>query len=155
MRWRLGYRNTSLQFKFGVQAALSTILLFVLVMILVLYVQRRALLSSVEARGLDMTTIFAQSSAPAVEAADYVMMQYVVDGFVSETRLRYAMILLPDGEVVVHTDPRERGAHYTDAISRRSAAASGQLVQRYVAADGVPVYDFTVPVHNVADKQIA
>jgi signal transduction histidine kinase len=156
MRWRLGYRNTSLQFKFGVQAALSTVLLFVLVMILVLYVQQRALRSSVEARGFDMTTVFARSSAPAVAANDYVMMQYVVKGLTGEARVRYAMILRPDGEVFVHTTPRERGAHYTDALSRRSAEARTAFVHHYVAADGVLVYDFTVPVQDVVTgKQVA
>ena len=150
---RLLPRSASLQVKFAAQAALSTIGLFVLVMLLVLYVQRRALLSNVEASGFEMAKIFAFSSVPAVATGDYLMLQHVVDGIASEPRALYAMILLPNGEVFVHSTARERGQLYLDALSQRAATADRAIVQHYVRNDGIPVYDFAVPVYVLTEKR--
>jgi signal transduction histidine kinase len=139
--------------KFAAQAALSTIGLFVLVMLLVLYVQRRALLSNVEASGFEMAKIFAFSSVPAVATGDYLMLQHVVDGIASEPRALYAMILLPNGEVFVHSTARERGQIYRDALSQRAATADRAIVQHYVRNDGIPVYDFAIPVYVLTEKR--
>ena len=147
------YRNASLQTKFVVQAVVSTLTLFVVVMVLVLYVQRRALLSTVEVSGFEIAKIFAFASVPAVADGDYLMLQYVVNGIASEPRVLYAMILLPNGQVFVHSQARERGAYYRDALSRQAAAATGPLLQSYVREDGVPVYDFAVPVYVLTGQR--
>jgi len=151
--WLPTYRNASLQTKFVVQALVSTLTLFVVVMVLVLYVQRRALLSTVEVSGFEMTKIFAFSSVPAVATGDYLMLQHVVNGIASEPRVLYAMLLLPDGQVFAHSVARERGSHYRDALSQRAAAAGGPLLQSYVRPDGVAVYDFAVPVYVLTRKR--
>ena len=151
--WLSTYRNASLQAKFVLHAVVSTLSLFVLVMVLVLYVQRRALLSTVEVSGFEIAKIFAFSSVPAVAERDYLMLQYMVNGIASEPRVLYAMILLPDGQVFVHSVARERGAHYRDALSQRAAAAQSPLLQSYVRADGVPIYDFAVPVYVLTQKR--
>ncbi len=150
---RLLPRTASLQTRFALQAVLSTVGLFVIVMILVLYVQRRALLSSVEASGLEIAKIFAFSSVPAVANGDYLMLQHVVDGIASEPRALYAMILLPSGEVFVHSTARERGHVYRDPLSVRAAAADRAIVQHYVRDDGIPVFDFAVPVFVLTERR--
>lgn len=151
--WLSAYRNASLQTKFVVQAVVSTLTLFVVVMVLVLYVQRRALLSTVEVSGFEMTKIFAYSSVPAVATDDYLMLQHVVNGIASEPRVLYAMLLLPDGQVFAHSVARERGSYYRDALSLKAAAAGGPLLQSYARPDGVPVYDFAVPVYVLTRKR--
>ncbi|HMH49908.1 MAG TPA: GAF domain-containing protein [Candidatus Acidoferrum sp.] len=152
-RLRARYDRASLQAKFALHVALSTALLFALLMPVVLYIQRRVVLTAVEESGFRMTDIFGRSSVQAVLADDYLVMQHVVNGIGSTRKIRYAMLLKADGEVLVHTRAIERGRRYDDAASRASAVARGPLLQELVDAEGVHVYDFTVPVYVVDEKR--
>lgn len=152
-RLRAWYDNASLQKKFSLHVVLSTALLFALMLPVVLYIQRRVVLTAVAESGFRMADIFARSSVAAVVADDYLVMQHVVDGFASEKKVRFAMLLKDDGAVLVHTRPRERGRRYDDPASRAAATARRPLLQDYVDADGVRVYDFTVPVYVLDRKR--
>lgn len=152
---RLGawYDNASLQSKFALLVVLSTALVVGLMLPVVLYIQRRVILSAVEESGFRIAHIFARSSVQAVLADDYLVMQHVVNGLASEKKVRYAMLLKADGEVLVHTQAIERGRRYTDAASLASAGARAPRLMTYADADGTHVYDFTVPVYVLAEKR--
>ena len=150
---RAWYDNASLQKKFALHVVLSTTLLFALMLPAVLYIQQRVVLTAVGESGFRIADIFARSSVQAVVADDYLVMQHVVNGIASEKKVRFAMLLRDDGEVLVHTRAIERGRRYDDPASRASATARGPLLQDYVDADGVRVYDFTVPVYVLDEKR--
>ena len=152
-RVRAWYDDASLRTKFALQVGVSTLVLFTLMLAAVLYIQRRAVLTAVEESGFRMTAIFARSSVQALLSDDYLVMQHVVNGIASEKKVRFAMLLKDDGEVLVHTRAIERGRRYDDPASRAAAGARGPLVQDYVDRDGVPVYDFTVPVYVLEEKR--
>jgi signal transduction histidine kinase len=152
-RLRARYDNASLQAKFALHVVVSTTLLFALMMPVVLYIQRRVVLTAVEESGFRMADIFGRSSVQAVLADDYLVMQHVVNGIGSARKVRYAMLLRADGEVLVHTRAIERGQRYGDPPSRASAAARGPLLQEVVDGEGVHVYDFTVPVYVLDEKR--
>src|ERR1700694_2952973 len=141
-RLRARYDRAGLQTKFALQIALSTALLFALLMPVVLYIQRRVVLSAVEESGFRMADIFGRSSVQAVLSDDYLVMQHVVNGIASARKVRYAMLLKDDGEVLVHTRAIERGRRYDDPVARASATARGPLLQQVIDADGVHIYDF-------------
>jgi signal transduction histidine kinase len=152
-RLRARYDNASLQTKFALHVLVSTTLLFAVLMPVVLYIQRRVVLTAVEESGFRMADIFGRSSVQAVLADDYLVMQHVVNGIASARKVRYAMLLKGDGEVLVHTRAIERGRRYDDAASRISATARGPRLQALVDAEGVHVYDFTVPVYVLDEKR--
>jgi signal transduction histidine kinase len=152
-RLRARYDKARLQAKFALHVTLSTVLLFALLMPVVLYIQRRVVLTAVEESGFRMADIFGRSSVQAVLADDYLVMQHVVNGIASARKVRYAMLLKEDGEVLVHTRAIERGQRYDDPASRASAAARAPLLQERVDAEGVHVYDFTVPVYVLEEKR--
>jgi len=147
------YDNAGLQAKLALQVVLSTCLLFALLLPAVLYIQRRVILSAVEESGFRIADIFARSSVQAVLADDYLVMQHVVNGIGSARKVRYAMLLKDDGEVLVHTRAIERGRRYTDAVARAAVAGLGPTLQRLVDDEGVHVYDFTVPVYVLDQKR--
>ena len=152
-RLRARYDKARLQAKFALHVTLSTALLFALLMPVVLYIQRRVVLTAVEESGFRMADIFGRSSVQAVLADDYLVMQHVVNGIASARKVRYAMLLKEDGEVLVHTRAIERGQRYDDPASRASAAARAPLLQERVDAEGVHIYDFTVPVYVLEEKR--
>jgi signal transduction histidine kinase len=152
-RLRASYDNASLQAKFALHVTLSTVLLFAVMMPVVLYIQRRVVLTAVEASGFRMADIFGRSSVQAVLADDYLVMQHVVSGIASARKVRYAMLLKDDGQVLVHTRAIERGRRYDDPASRASAVAGGPLLQEIIDAEGVHIYDFTVPVYVLDEKR--
>src|SRR5712692_5960639 len=141
-RLRAWYDNAGLQAKFALHVVFSTALLFALMLPVVLYIQRSVILMAVEDSGFRMADIFARSSVQAVLTDDYLVMQHVVNGIASEKKVRYAMLLKDDGEVLVHTRAIERGQRYDDPSSRASAAARGPLLQEVVDAEGIHIYDF-------------
>jgi signal transduction histidine kinase/HAMP domain-containing protein len=153
VRMRAWYDDASLRTKFALQVGVSTVVLFTLMLAAVLYIQRRAVLTAVEESGFRMTAIFARSSVQALLSDDYLVMQHVVNGIASEKKVRFAMLLKDDGEVLVHTRAVERGRRYDDPASRAAAGARRPLLQDYVDRDGVPVYDFTVPVYVLEEKR--
>src|SRR5918992_5039830 len=133
------YRRASLQAKFALHVVLTTAVLFGVVVPVVLYIERDALLSAVEDSGFRIADIFARSSVQAVVADDYLVMQHVVNGISSDRKILYAMLLTANGEVLVHTRANERGKTYADGASRQSAQTPGPLLQRHTTPDGTPV----------------
>jgi signal transduction histidine kinase len=152
-RLRRWYEEANLQTKFALQVVLSTTLLFSVLLPLVLYLQRQAILSNVEDAGFQLAKVFAQSSVQAVVADDYLVMQHVVNGIGSERKVLYAMLLGDKGRVLVHTRVNERGTTHSDPLSAAAVSSPSPLLQRYVRPDGVPVYDFSVPVYVLDERR--
>jgi signal transduction histidine kinase len=152
-RLRARYENASLQAKFALHVALSTALFFAVLMPVVLFIQRRVVLTAVEDSGFRMTDIFGRSSVQAVLSDDYLVMQHVVNGIGNTRKVRYAMLLNDDGQVLVHTRAIERGRRYDDPVARASATARGPLLQELIDPEGVHIYDFTVPVYVLEEKR--
>jgi signal transduction histidine kinase len=154
LQWgREWYGRASLRTKLSLHLVLSTTLLVGLLLPLVLYIETQAMLVSAEQAGLRVAEIFARSSVQAVIADDYLVMQHVVNGIASDPQIRHAMILMETGEILAHSRASERGRRYDDPASLRAARAVRPLVQRLVAADGTPVYDFAVPVTVLTEKR--
>ena len=150
---RAWYGRASLRAKLCLYLVVSTTLLVGLLLPLVLYIERQAMLASVEQAGFRVAEIFARSSVQAVIADDYLVMQHVVNGIASDPQIIHAMILTPSGEVLAHSRPGERGRRYDDEAARQAIHAERPFVQRFVAADGTPVYDFAVPVTVLTEKR--
>ena len=60
-RLRRWYEDASLQTKFALQVVISTKLLFAVLLALVLYLQRQAVLSNVEDAGFQLVKVFART----------------------------------------------------------------------------------------------
>ena len=153
-RLRRWYDDASLQTKFALQVVVSTTLLFSVLLALVLYLQRQAMLTNVEDAGFQLVTVFARSSVQAVVADDYLVMQHVVNGISAERTILYALLLDENGRVLVHTRVNERGKLTDDALSTAAIRSQRPLLQRYRNPDGVHVYDFSAPVY-VLDRRRA
>jgi signal transduction histidine kinase len=152
-RLRRWYEDASLQTKFALQVVISTKLLFAVLLALVLYLQRQAVLSNVEDAGFQLVKVFARSSVQAVVADDYLVMQHVVNGISGERKILYAMLLDENGRVLVHTRVNERGKLADDALSAGAVRSQEPLLQRYSTPDGVPVYDFSAPVYVLDQRR--
>jgi signal transduction histidine kinase len=152
-RLRRWYEDASLQTKFALQVVISTKLLFAVLLALVLYLQRQAVLSNVEDAGFQLVKVFARSSVQAVVADDYLVMQHVVNGISGERKILYAMLLDENGRVLVHTRVNERGKLADDALSTGAIRSRASLLQRYSTPDGVPVYDFSAPVYVLDQRR--
>jgi signal transduction histidine kinase len=146
------FSNASLQTKFAVQTGLLTVAIFAILLPLVLDIQRNVLLSEVEDAGFRVTEMFARTSVQGIVADDYLIMQYAVNGIASDRKVVAAMLLGDDGAVLAHSRVNERGKRYTDDRALAAARTRTPLLQRWVA-DGVPVFDFAVPVYVLADKR--
>lgn len=153
-RLRRWYDDASLQTKFALQVVVSTTLLFGVLLALVLYLQRQAVLSNVENSGFQLVTVFARSSVQAVVADDYLVMQHVVNGISAERKILYALLLDENGRVLVHTRVNERGKLTDDPLSDAAIRSQGPLLQPYRTAGGIAVYDFSAPVY-VLDRRRA
>lgn len=147
------YHRASFRTKFALHAVFSTALVFALLLPLVLYIQKQVLLGEVENHGFRVAKVFAHSSVQAVVADDYLILQHIVDGLSSQKKVLNAMVLKEDGTVLVHSWPNERGKRYQDASALLAAGTQAPLLQRYETADGIPVYDFAVPVYVLDQKQ--
>lgn len=148
------YRRLDLRTKFALSTALSIVLLFSVLLPTIVGVSRRAILSEAKRKGFQLTKVFAHSSVQAVVTDDYLVMRQIVNSISTEPGVLYALILGPDGRVLVHSNVNETGKVYTDALSRRALAADEPYFQETREADGQPVYDFTVPVYVLNQKRV-
>jgi len=146
------YRRLGLRTKFALSIALSIVLLFAVLIPAVMQALRTAALAEAERKGFQLVKVFAYSSVQALVTDDYLTMRQIVNSISAEPEVLYAMILNPDGRVVVHNDVRETGKVYTDALSRR-AGADAPIRQDAQTASGGPAYDFAVPVYVVNQKR--
>ncbi len=146
------YRNLSLRAKFALPIALFVVLLFAALIPGVLYLQTRTVLDGARERGLDLTKIFAHSSVQAVVSDDFLALRQIINSIASEQDVLYAMILDPSGRLLVHSDMREAGRTYTDALSTRATATTGPLVQE-AEIGAVRMYDFAVPIYVLNERR--
>jgi uncharacterized membrane protein affecting hemolysin expression len=136
------YRNLSLRAKFALPIALFVVLLFGALIPGVLFLQTRTVLDGARERGLELTKIFAHSSVQAVVADDFLVLRQMINSIATEQDVLYAMILDPNGRLLVHSDMRQAGRTYTDAPSRRAMETTEPLVQE-AQAGTVRMYDWS------------
>ena len=146
------YRDLSLRAKFALPIALFVVLLFSALIPAVLYLQTRTVLDGARERGLELANIFAHSSVQGVVADDFLVLRHMINSIATEQDVLYAMVLDPMGRLLVHSDMREFGKTYTDALSRRAAEATAPLVQE-VERDGLRMYDFAVPIYVLNERR--
>jgi len=114
--------------------------------------QSRAILDEAKQRGLQLTKIFAHASVQAVVADDFIVMRHVVNSIGSEPDVLYVMILDPSGRALVHSDIKQTGLRYTDALAIWAARADRPLRQE-IWTTGVHVYDFAVPIYVLTEQR--
>jgi signal transduction histidine kinase/CheY-like chemotaxis protein len=146
------YRNLSLRAKFALPIALFVVLLFGALIPGVLYLQTRTVLDGARERGLQLTSIFAHSSVQAVVTDDFLVLRQIINSIASEEDVLYAMILDSTGLLLVHSDMRESGRTYTDALSARAAASTDPLVQE-AKTGAIPMYDIAVPIYVLNQRR--
>jgi signal transduction histidine kinase len=152
-RARAWYGRRSIRTKLSFHLIVSIVLFVGLLLPLILYIERQAMLSGVEQAGFRVAEMFARSSVQAVIADDYLLMQHVVSGIASDPEILHAILLDEQGIVLAHSRPGERGRRYGDGPSLRAIAARSRLMQTLVASDGTPVYDFAVPVTVLTERR--
>jgi signal transduction histidine kinase/HAMP domain-containing protein len=146
------YRGLSLHAKFALHIGVSITVLFAALIPAVAHFQKRAALEQARHRGLQLTRMFAYSSVQAVVAGDFLIMRHVVNSIASDPDVIYAMVLSPDGRVLLHSDVRETGRSYRDLESAGAAQADRPLV-REVQHGKVPAYDFVVPIYVMDERR--
>jgi len=146
------YRDLSLRAKFALPIALFVVLLFGALIPGVLFLQTRTVLDGARERGLELTKIFAHSSVQAVVADDFLVLRQMINSIATEQDVLYAMILDPNGRLLVHSDMRQAGRTYTDAPSRRAMETTQPLVQE-AQAGTVRMYDFAVPIYVLNERR--
>ncbi len=146
------YRRLSLRTKFALATVVSIVLLFAVLVPAVMQALRTAALAEAERKGFQLVKVFAYSSVQALVMDDYLTMRQIVNSISAEPDVLYAMILDPDGRVVVHEDVRETGKVYADALSRR-AVADAPIRQDTRTEGGEAAYDFAVPVYVLNQKR--
>jgi len=147
------YRNAGLRVKLALHVVIATTLLVAILLPVILQLQKRSMLRAVQDSGFDIVEMLARSTVQAIAADDYVLMQLIVDGVASDGKVLSAMLMKSNGEVIVHSQPSERGTRYTDVRSVAAASVQGRLLQEYEGAEGTAVYDFAVPVFMLGEKQ--
>jgi two-component system sensor histidine kinase/response regulator len=150
--WVERYHSLSLRTKFALHIVLSIALLFAVLLPSVVYLQERTVLDEARERGLELTKIFAHSSVQAIVSDDFLTMRQVINSIASEPSVLHAMILEPSGRVIAHSNIRETGRTYTDALSRRAARAERFLLQE-VRRPALSAYDFAVPIYVLNDRR--
>ena len=146
------YRNLSLRAKFALPIALFVVLLFGALIPGVLYLQTRTVLEGARERGLDLTKIFAHSSVQAVVSDDFLALRQIINSMASEQDVLYAMILDPSGRLLAHSDMRQAGQTYTDALSRKATQTTEPLVQESEVG-AIRMYDFAVPIYVLNERR--
>lgn len=147
------YRNAGLRVKLALHVVIATTLLVAILLPVIIQLQKRSMLRAVQDSGFDVVEMLARSTVQAIAADDYVLMQLIVDGVASDGKVLSAMLMKSNGEIIVHSQPAERGTRYADVRSVAAASAQGRLLQEYEGAEGTAVYDFAVPVYMLGEKQ--
>jgi len=146
------YRNASLRLKLALHVVVATTLLVSVLLPVIIQLQKRSMLRAVQDSGFDVVEMLARSTVQAIAADDYVLLQLIVDGVASDGKVVSAMLMKGQGEIVVHSEPAERGTRHADSRSLAAAAVQDRLLQAYTIADGRSVYDFAVPVYMLGEK---
>jgi two-component system, NtrC family, sensor histidine kinase HydH len=146
------YRNLRLATRFGLHIAASTTVLFAILIPIVVHLQTRAVLAEAHRRGLELTKVFAHAGVQALVADDFLVMRYIVNSVASEPDVVYAMIVDPSGRVLLHSDVRETGRLYTDALTTAAKTISAPLRQD-VWRPGAHLFDFAVPVYVLMERR--
>jgi len=140
------YRRLRIQTRFALHIILLVVVLFSVLIPAVLLIQESVILRTARENGLRLVTIFAFSSVPALVADDFLGLRQVVNSLGREGNIRYAMILDPEGRVLIHSRVRETGVLYKDPLTRRALAVVEPTVQEVRTKEGEVLYDFATPV---------
>ncbi|MBI4573317.1 MAG: HAMP domain-containing protein [candidate division NC10 bacterium] len=141
-----GYRQLRLQTRLALYIVLLVTVLFALLIPAVLLIQESAILGTARENGLQLVSIFAFSSVPALVADDFLGLRQLVNSLERERDIRYAMILDLDGRVLLHTLLTETGALYRDPLTLYALAVNEPSLQETHSPRGEILYDFAAPV---------
>ena len=140
------YRGRRLQTRLAIHVVLLVAVLFALLLPAVLLIQESVILGTARDNGLRLVAIFAFSSVQAVVADDFLGLRQVVNSLGRERNVRYAMILDPDGRVLIHSRVNETGAMYDDPLTRRALTGMTPIFQETRSRGGEILFDFAAPV---------
>ncbi|MBI3926487.1 MAG: response regulator [Armatimonadetes bacterium] len=116
-------------FSLNLKLALTTIPLIVVFMSFNFFVllnhEENILAHETEKRATSLARALAIMSAEAMRTFSNYLLQQNADQFNRLRDVEYVVVLDPEGRVLAHSDPRERGKTYTDDISRRAVQAAG------------------------------
>ncbi len=143
---QLRYRQLRLQTRFALHIVLLVTVLFALLIPAVLLIQESAILGTARENGLQLVSIFAFSSVPALVADDFLGLRQLVNSLGRERDIRYAMILDLDGRVLIHTLLTEAASVYRDPLTLHALAVNEPSLQETQSPRGEILYDFAAPV---------
>jgi len=140
-------RFVSLQTRFLLGAGLVILIVMVALIAIVERRQRTAIVEEVRRRGAVLAESLAAVSTGSLLLYNYTALEQNVARVDAEADVAYAIVLDLDGQVAAHSqEPGRVGTLLDDAISRRTTAADGPLVQEVAAPGGELLYDFAVPL---------
>src|SRR4030095_6038519 len=146
------WRRLSLRSKCALPIAVTTGLLFAVLLPGVLYLQRQAVLDGARDRGLQLTKVFGHSGVQALVADDFLALRQIIQAIATDRDVLYVAVLDPSGRVLAHSDMREVGRVYADRATAGALGANGPLVQQ-VDHSGAVAYDIAVPIYVVNDRR--
>ena len=140
-------RFVSLQTRFLLGAGLVILIVMVALIAIVERRQRTAIVEEVRRRGAVLAESLAAVSTGSLLLYNYTALEQNVARVDAEADVAYAIVLDLDGQVAAHSqEPGRVGTLLDDAISRRTTAADGPLVQEVAPSGGELLYDFAVPL---------
>ena len=101
------------------------------VVVVVSFLQRRAILEEVRKKAFGLTSVLAHSSVQAVLTDDYLFLQEIIDSITNKEDVVYAMILDHAGKVIVHSNTQDRGKRYADERTTKAIEAQRPLLQSF------------------------
>lgn len=124
------------------------------VLYLVYSEQKRAIVQEVEARALDLTSIIAFSSVPALLENNYNTLQTYIDGLKNRPGLRQVMILDVHGKVLAHCNTGERDKVYADPLTRQVLQSNKPVVVGSAVWREENVLEVATPIFAVINQKV-
>jgi two-component system sensor histidine kinase AtoS len=139
------YKRLRLRAKFSVIITFLVILTVASVVVVVSFLQKRAILEEVRKKAFGLSSVLAHSSVQAVLTDDYLFLQEIIDSLTDKADVVYAMILDNAGKVIVHSNTQDRGKRYADERTTKAVESQRYLCQSF-RYQGQRMWDLSLPV---------
>lgn len=142
-------KRTTLKFKLTFFSILLVIFVTTSLSFFILRAQKQAVISEMDTSRRDTVKALSQVAREAVLVNDDTGMVNYIKLLSQSLTIDYAMVLYPNGEVRVHTDPLLINKTLDDPATQAALAYRTRqfpLVQKLALPDGRDVLDYTVPV---------
>lgn len=141
-RWaRLG-----LQARLNLQFAVLAAVLFAVLLAVVLTIQTAIIRRVAQDNGFSLVRVFAFSSVQGVIADDFLALRELARSLARQPEVRYAMVLDPNGRVIMHSRVQHTNKVFSDALTISALKATEPAVRETHSDTGEHVYDFVAPV---------